>query len=385
MKETEADSLVPAELTAPLPPEMLTAPLQKLMSSAAAAKTMAARGIAPLRPADLATAVYQMSFDADPAVASAAQSAPMNLPDPMLLNFVKESLPAPVLHFFGTRLPDHRVEAIEGLLYNAHTPDATFCVLAARLPERLVDIIFQNETRLLRTPAIVKALFGNKAARMSSVNRALELCARNGVTVDVPGFDEMVQEIRQSPEALDAQADQVFAQIAEVTANAEPELTPAPDADSDEAAPAAPKPKAEAKPEERKSAIIDFSKLKIYEKIRLATFGNSYCRANLIRDSNRLVCMAVIKSPMITDSEVISAAGNKAVHEDVIRYIANSRECTKLYATRWALVNNPKCPLTIAMRFLNTLAKNDLKKVSKSKNVPAALSNTARRLVGATQ
>lgn len=394
MKETEAD--VPAELVAPLPPEQLSPAVQKLLAGAGAAKTMAARGMAPLRPADLAVALYQLSFDADPTVASAAQAAPQNVPEALLLSLVKEPLPAAVLHHLGTRIPEQRAAALEALLYNPHTADATFGALAARLPERFLDIIFENETRLLRTPAIVKALFGNKAARMSSVNRALELCARNGVAVDVPGFEEMVQEIRQSPEAVQATADQVFAQLAEATASLQAELPPveagdegtpalvgADDGPTEETvrkeAPAA------ASDDKRKSAVIDFSKLKIYEKIRLATFGNSYCRANLIRDSNRLVAMAVIKSPMITDSEVISAAGNKAVHEDVIRYIANSRDFTKLYATRWALVNNPKCPLTMAMRFLSTLSKNDLKKVAKSKNVPAAISTTARRLVGNAQ
>ena len=47
----------------------------------------------------------------------------------------------------------------------------------------------------------------------------------------------------------------------------------------------------------RKSPIIDFTKLKLFEKIRLATLGNAYCRQTLLRDSNKLVAMAVIRSP----------------------------------------------------------------------------------------
>lgn len=406
MNETETDANL-ALLTSPLPVEQLPASVAKLVGGAGVAKTMAARGIAPLKPHELAVAVYQLSFDADPAVAGAAQAAPGALPDSVLVTFLKEPLADRVLHFFGTRLPDQRVEAIEALLYNGHTPDATFVVLAARLPDRLVEIIVQNETRMLRTPAIVKALFGNRAARMSSVNRALELCARNGVAVDVPGFEEIVNEIRQNPEALDASADQAFAAMAQAVAAPSDYVPPPPpdDFDEDEAedtlgdpphkdgAPEASKgnPVAKAKPhapekkEEGKSLTVDFSKLKIYEKVRMAQFGNSYCRSHLIRDTNRLVAMAVIKSPMITDSEVISAAGNRGVHEEVIRYIANSREYTKHYAIRWGLVNNPKCPLTVSMRFLSTLTKMDLKKMSKSKNVPGALSATAKRLLATKQ
>jgi hypothetical protein len=406
MNETETDQNL-ALLTAPIPLEQLPASVAKLVGATGVAKTMAARGIAPLKPHELAVAVYQLSFDADPAVSAAAQAAPGTLPDAVLVTLLKEPLPYRVLHFFGTRLPDQRAEAIEALLYNAQTPDATFVVLGGRLPERLVEIIVQNESRLLRMPAIVKALFGNRAARMSSVNRALELCARNGVSVDVPGFDEIVNEIRQNPSALDSASDQAFAAMAEAVAAPTDYVPPPPpeDFDDEEAqdtlgdpppeekvadsaasrSEAKPKPKVPEKKEDGKSLTIDFSKLKIYEKVRMAQFGNSYCRSQLIRDTNRLVAMAVIKSPMITDSEVISAAGNRGVHEEVIRYIANSRDYTKLYAIRWGLVNNPKCPLTVSIRFLTTLNKMDLKKMSKSKNVPGALSTTAKRLLATKQ
>lgn len=408
MSETVVDA-GSGQLTAALPADLLPASVVKLSGGSGPAKMMAARGIAPLKPYELAIAVYQLSFDGDPAVAAAALGAPVGLPDSVLVTLLKEALPDRVLHFFGTRLPDHRVQAVEALLYNPQTPDATFVILGERLPDRLVEIIVQNESRMLRTPAIVKALFCNKAARMSSVSRALELCARNGVAVDVPGFEEIVNEIRQSPDVLSGASDQAFAAMASIAA--EPSDIPPPpvtDFDEDEdtlgdaetkaleaeegaaAAEIAPESsKARAKPPEKKdesrSLVIDFSKLKIYEKVRMASFGNAYCRSHLIRDTNRLVAMAVIKSPKIADAEVTAAAANKAVHEEVIRYIANSRDYTKLYAIRWGLVNNPKCPLTVAMRFLTTLTKMDLKKVAKSKNVAGALSTTAKRLVATKQ
>ena len=410
MRETEPN-LIPSDLKAPLPVEQLPPSVAKLVAGSGAGKTMAARGIAPLKPAELAIAVYQLSFDGDPAVSGAADAAPSSLPEPVLLTLLKEALPASVLHFFGTRLPDHRATAVEALLYNAQTHDATFVVLAYRLPDRLVEVIFANETRLLRAPAIVKALFANKAARMSSVNRALELCARNNVVVDVPGFEEIVAEIRQTPEAISAAADAQFAALAEAAAESKDEPEPLAVADdaeeaasefdenadtegdapalpaseeTEDAAPVkvVPEKSKVAKGEKKRAGTIDFTKLRIYEKVRMATIGNSYCRTNLIRDANRLVAMAVIKSPMITDSEVIAAAANKAVHEDVIRYISGSRDFTAVYAIRWNLVNNPKCPLTLAMRFLPTLSKQDIKKLAKSKNIPAALTVTARRLVG---
>ena len=134
-----------------------------------------------------------------------------------------------------------------------------------------------------------------------------------------------------------------------------------------------------AKPK-RKAAVIDFGKLKLFEKIRLATLGNAFCRQTLLRDSNRLVAMAAIRSPGITDLEVIRAAGNRAVSEDVIRYIANSKEYLKLYPVKLSLVGNPKCPLALTLKMLPTLRPEDLKNIARSKNVPNALSTAARKL-----
>jgi len=135
MNEIETEAHL-ALLTSPLPADQLPASVAKLVGGAGVAKTMAARGIAPLKPIELAVAVYQLSFDADPAVAGAAQAAPGALPDSVLVTFLKEPLADRVLHYFGTRLLDQSVEAIEAFLYNSHTPDATFVVLAARLPDR---------------------------------------------------------------------------------------------------------------------------------------------------------------------------------------------------------------------------------------------------------
>ena len=98
--------------------------------------------------------------------------------------------------------------------------------------------------------------------------------------------------------------------------------------------------------------MIDFSKLKLFEKIRLATLGNAFCRQTLVRDSNRLVAMAAIRSPGITDMEVIRAAGNRAVSEDVIRYIANSKDYLKMYPVKLSLIGNPKCPLALTLKML---------------------------------
>jgi hypothetical protein len=383
----------------PLPAPSLPPAVLKLLSAPTALKTMAAKGIAPLRPADLLTAVYQLAFDAEEGVRAASQSAPGSIPDRVLAPAVAEALPAPVLQFFAARMPPERTAVLEPILYNQATADQTFVLLASRLRERELEIIFQNEARILRCPAILESLYFNPQARMSSLNRSIELCARNGLRLEgIPSFDEVAKSIAQDVGATDpAVADAGFAVLMETAETAPPvalddaaekgEKGDQPpgvgegDAGSGQAEALAAAEAAEDPASKRVSPIIDFTRLKLYEKIRLATLGNAYCRKNLLRDPNRMVAMAAIRSPRITDSEIVNAAGNRSICEDVIRYIASQRDLIKTYQVKMNLVQNPKCPVALSLRFLPFLQAEDLKHVARSKNVPGALVVGARRLI----
>ncbi len=115
------------------------------------------------------------------------------------------------------------------------------------------------------------------------------------------------------------------------------------------------------------------------EKIRMALLGTAAHRSLLVRDSNRVVAMAAIKCPSVTENEVDAYTRNRSLPEDVIRYIANNREMTKSYRVKRNLVENPKTPLPKAMTFLVYLRQNDLKSIGMSKNVPQAIAAAARQ------
>lgn len=119
--------------------------------------------------------------------------------------------------------------------------------------------------------------------------------------------------------------------------------------------------------------------MSINAKIRLATLGNVFHRSMLIRDSNRLVAMAAIKSPGVSEQEVVKYASHRGLSEDVIRYIADKREWHRSYGVKLALANNPKTPLAHAMRLLTHLRDSDLRNLTRSKNVPAQVVQQARR------
>lgn len=138
---------------------------------------------------------------------------------------------------------------------------------------------------------------------------------------------------------------------------------------------------AKEKAERIESTLQRIQKMKVTEKIRIAMVGDKETRDILIRDPNRMVQYAIVSNPRITEGEIAAIASSKSIEEDVLRRIANSREWMKYYPTRLGLATNPKTPIPISSRLLSTLTPKDLKLIAKSKNVPTALAQAARRML----
>jgi hypothetical protein len=122
-------------------------------------------------------------------------------------------------------------------------------------------------------------------------------------------------------------------------------------------------------------------KMSIAEKIKLASRGNKETRGILLRDSNKLVAVAAIRSPRITDGEVLMCASNRAVQDDVLRVIYNNRDWTKAYPIKLALVKNPKTPMALSMRFLAGLRESDVKDLARDRNVPSGIQMHAKKMM----
>jgi hypothetical protein len=119
----------------------------------------------------------------------------------------------------------------------------------------------------------------------------------------------------------------------------------------------------------------------VAERIKLALHGNREARMLLLRDSNKLIRRFVLKNPRINDDEVIAVAKNRSADDDVLRVIGESRDWTKNYQVRHALVTNPKTPLVLALRHLSSLYERDVRALAKSKNVSATISTQAKRII----
>jgi hypothetical protein len=109
------------------------------------------------------------------------------------------------------------------------------------------------------------------------------------------------------------------------------------------------------------------------EKIKTALTGNQEERLVLIHDSNKLVALAVLGSPKLSEAEVEAFAMMKNVTEEVLRHISTSRAFMKRYTVAVALVNNPRTPLDVTLPLINRLNERDLKNLSMNKNVPETL------------
>jgi len=110
--------------------------------------------------------------------------------------------------------------------------------------------------------------------------------------------------------------------------------------------------------------------MSVAEKIDFARKAGKEARGILIRDANKLVQLAVVGSPKITESEILAIASNRQVSEEVLKEIGMNKDWVKNYQVRLALANNPKTPLGIAMTQIPYLNRRDLSLLAKSKNVP---------------
>lgn len=127
---------------------------------------------------------------------------------------------------------------------------------------------------------------------------------------------------------------------------------------------------------ERGSSLQKISKLDVKGRIQLAMKGNKEERSILIRDSTKLVALAVLESGKITDGEVEKFASQKNVLEAVLRQIPMKRRFAKNYNVVRNLVANPRTPLDISLGLMKNILTADLRNLASNKEV----SDTIRKL-----
>jgi hypothetical protein len=132
--------------------------------------------------------------------------------------------------------------------------------------------------------------------------------------------------------------------------------------------------------EKRDSTLQKIAKLDVKGRIALAVRGSKEERSILIRDGTKLVALAVLESPKVSDGEVENFAQQKNVLEAVLRAIPMKRRFAKNYAVVRNLVFNPRTPLDLSLGLMKNMLVHDLKNLSGNKEVAETIRKLALRM-----
>lgn len=356
-------------------------------------KVMAAKGLAPgLKPGEILAVVVALSLGTD-GHAETAKKTLEGLPPPLLNGALAGDLQPAVLDVLG---PIYAKDAAlsEKILNHPAILADTVAVMAGVCSEGVSELIATNEERLIANPRIIEKLYLNKNTRMSTADRILELAVRNGVDLPgIPAFEqakkaiegELIAEPSEEPNFDDTQFTDA-ADKAEELRIAEGEDTHKLNEETGQ----------EEVVDKAKPLHAIWAELRPPAKIRLLTlasikgedeqgnateqrFDMKALRMIGVRDANPLVAVAALNAPGLADSEVVKIAGLRNVAEDVLREIASHKEWTRHYMVKFNLVANPRTPFGHASKWILHMRENDLKTLSKSKEVPGAVQTAAKQ------
>ena len=119
----------------------------------------------------------------------------------------------------------------------------------------------------------------------------------------------------------------------------------------------------------------------VLERMKLAMRGTREQRAALVRDPNKMVSVAVLSSPKVTEPEIESFAKMTTVAEEVLRVIGSNRVWTRNYGVILGLARNPKTPTGIALNFVQRLNERDMKQIASDRNVPEPVRLAVRKFL----
>jgi hypothetical protein len=362
---------------------LLPVPAQKALAAEAPAplRTMAARGVLPgLKPGDIVTVVAVLAGSEDATIATTARATLEKLPLAVLAGALSADLPGSVIERLAEARP-REPQVLLAILKMPRVTTAALEALAQGADEHAGEMIATNEELMLRHPTVIEKLYLNKAVRMSTADRLIELAVRNNIELSIPAFkeaaqaimNELIPEPSEEPTFDDVQFQQVEALAQQVTL-AENEDTHEIDEEGEEKV---------------KQAVLplhaELANSTVSQKIRRATLGTAAERLILVRDPNRLVSAAAAKSPALKENEACQISASRAVSDEVLRIIAMNRDLVRSYQVKINLVTNPRTPLTFASRLVQYLRDSDLRNLSRSKNVSAAVQQIVQQQLSRKQ
>jgi hypothetical protein len=339
-------------------------------------------GSLPVPPQDLLHAIAGAIFG-EMQLASRAFETLMEMPESLLTMAISGSVEDPDV--LGVILLHRKEPALleKALLHEALTAEWMEKVVPS-LPGSVLEIPLNNQVMWLKRPRILDLIEEHPEGDYNIKRRVNEnrFHVLGIATKEV--FEERLEILE---EVFAGKLDKAWAELPM------PLESPADDEDAESAAAEAAE-AAEAARERLLKPIIDLDgneiplsltqrvmRLRTNQKIMLAIKGGKEERTLLIRESNRLVQVNVIRNPRVGEGEVAYISQMRTVKEEVLRIISMNREWMKKYVIMRNLAFNPRTPLPIALNQVKRLNEFDLKLMLKDRNVAEILRREAKRLV----
>jgi len=329
-------------------------------------RAAAARGALPLPRTVLVRLYIALAEDENEEIrADAARSLDALEPESLLEVLGDADCAPEVLGHFANKATNDESLA-ERICFHSQTPDDALEKLAAAGNGSIIELVLTNQERLLAQPNLLNRLSVNPALQADQRARILEFIERMAraserateTTEEVKeGDGETEADFAQAARLLEVDVGELFA-ASEITDGEEFEMSEDPDI---------------------RSAYSRILVLNAAQKAILAMRGGREERVILIRDSNKLVSLAVLRNPRLVEDDVEFFAKMRNIPTEALRTIGQHREWTKNYAIIIALLNNPRTPPGVSTNFVGRMQNQDLKKIQASRDVPELIRRMAKR------
>ncbi|HSE39944.1 MAG TPA: hypothetical protein VLH08_04200 [Acidobacteriota bacterium] len=349
-------------------------------------KEFAAQGMLPIAEEELVPLQVQLSVDTDEPIAELAKKSLQKVSQETWFRLVEKKDPDHALIEYCLRATTHPVK--EKILLNHSVGDDIFRSMASTESGPLLDIILNNQVRLLRDSQILLNLETNPYLTFDQKRRIEEFKEefiykkQQSATavveeeikeeeIPLPILDDLLAQIPN----LDIAAQKL---IQEITANPPP--PPTEEQIESQLQSIFSTDELEKISEETLTTYQRIMRMSHPEKIRVALLGNKEERTLLIRDPSRQIASLVIKNPKLTDSEMDNFASMRNLDSEILREMAGSRTFIKRYNVIITLVKNPKVPSASALNLLKLLRDMDLRNVEHDRNIPEIIRRQAKKI-----
>jgi hypothetical protein len=363
----------------------------------------------PLQQSDLLEVLVALTVSEDPEIAAAAtETLKAETPEDLLIAATAPDTAPNVLAYLATQT-DGKPEVYEATILNTQTPDQALAKLAAATPHSsLLELLTINQQRLVRCPEIIDAILRNPACNGEAERRARE--TRKEFFEKERGARQIADELRARGQTAAAE----FFETAELSTVAGDltlddawliaEHIEVSDADLDDAwlpaeryeelvsetveeasanvqrAIESERLESGSVSTERVSLIRRIMFMNTRDRVKLAMKGDREARGILIRDSNKVVCAAVVNNPRITEQEIENISAMRTVSDEVLRVIALNRSWARSYPIIHNLARNPRTPIPTVINILPRIRTKDLQTLTQNRNVSEAVRRQAYRL-----